>query len=134
MDPAQKELGKRLPMLQRDNDEHEVPLDWHTPFDQIVRAFLEKDFRLFDQPIDCVEPIDHSTAKSIAGNIAAYGAALAPLNIATWERSIYRWMDGYWQFLVDLTTDKEDVSDLTLHARLDDAPAARLQVQSVHVP
>jgi len=121
-------------MLQRDDDEHEVPLDWHAPFDQIVRAFLVKDFHLFVHPINCVEPIDHSTAKSIADNIAAYGAPLAPLNTATWERSVYRWMGGYWQFLVDLTTDKEDVSDLTLHARLDDAPTARLQVQSVHVP
>lgn len=121
-------------MLQRDDDEHEVPLDWHAPFEHIVSAFLAKDFHLFDHPIDRVEPIGPSTAKSIAENIAAYGAPLAALNAATWERSIYRWMDGYWTFLVDLTTDEEEVSDLTLHARLDDAPTARLEVQSVHVP
>jgi hypothetical protein len=106
------DLRKLLPMLQRDEDEHEVPLDWHAPFEHIVSAFLAKDFYLFDHPIDRVEPIGPSTAKSIADNIAAYGAPLAALNAATWERSIYRWMDGYWQFLVDLTTDEEEVSDL----------------------
>jgi hypothetical protein len=121
-------------MLKRDDDEHEVPLDWRAPFEHIVSAFLAKDFHLFDHPIDRVEPIGPSTAKSIAENIAAYGAPLAALNAATWERSIYRWMEGYWLFLVDLTTDEEDVSDLTLHARLDNTQTARLEVQSVHVP
>lgn len=121
-------------MLERDNDEHAVPLDWRAPFEQIADAFMVKDFQLFHHQIDRVEPIDYSTAKSIADNIAAYGVPLAALNIATWEWSIYRWMNGYWQFLVDLTTDEEEVSDLTLHAKLDDAPTARLEVQSVHVP
>ncbi|WP_425454941.1 DUF7668 domain-containing protein [Hephaestia caeni] len=50
------------------------------------------------------------------------------------ERSVYRWLDGYWLFLVDLTTKDEEVSDLTLHAKLADASDARLEVQSVHVP
>jgi len=121
-------------MLERDDDEHEVPLDWRAPFEQIANAFMVKDFQLFDHQIDHVEPIDGSTAKSIADNIAAYGVPLAALNTATWDRSVYRWMDGYWQFLVDLTTDQEEVSDLTLHAKLDDAPTARLEVQSVYVP
>jgi len=121
-------------MLQRDDNEHQVPMDWHAPFEQIVSAFLLEDFQLVDHPVDRVKPIDTSTAKSIANNIAAYGAPLARLNPATWERSVYRWMDGYWEFLVDLTTDEEEVSDLSLHARLQDAPEARLEVQSVHVP
>lgn len=127
-------LGKLRSMLQRDDDEHALPSDWRAPFEHIVSAFLAKDFHLFDHPTDRVEPIRPSTAKSIADNITAYGAPLAELNAATWERSIYRWMGGYWQFLVDLITDEEEVSDLTLHARLDDAPTARLKVQSVHVP
>jgi hypothetical protein len=43
-------------------------------------------------------------------------------------------MDGYWQFLIDLTTTAEPVSDLVIHARLRDDGLARLEVQSVHVP
>jgi hypothetical protein len=43
-------------------------------------------------------------------------------------------MDGYWQFLVDLTTAGEKASDLTLHAKLNDGAPPRLEIQSVHVP
>jgi hypothetical protein len=43
-------------------------------------------------------------------------------------------MGGYWQFLVDLTTEAENVSDLTVHAILRDSDNARIEVQSVHVP
>lgn len=120
-------------MLQRDDDEHEVPLDWRGPFEQIVDAFLLDDFLLSDHAIDRVKPISPATAEAILNNVNTYGAALAALHSATWERSVYRWMDGYWLFLVDLTTDDEEVSDLTLHARLPDAPDARIEVQSVHV-
>lgn len=81
-----------------------------------------------------MEPVSPGTAEAIASNINAYGVSLATLNTATLERSIYRWMDGYWLFLVDLTTDDEEVGDLTLHARLNDASDACLEVQSVHVP
>jgi len=64
-------MRELLPMLQRDDYEHEVPVDWHAPFEHIVNAFRAKDFLLFDLPIDRVERIDPSTAKSIADNIAA---------------------------------------------------------------
>lgn len=121
-------------MLRWDDDEHEVPSDWREPFRQIVDAFLVGNFQLSDHPIDRVQPISPATAEAIVKNVNAYGAALSALNIATWERSVYRWMDGYWLFLVDLTTDDEEVSDLTLHARLHDTSDARLEVQSVHVP
>ena len=98
------------------------------------QAFLLRDFQLSYHPVECVEPIDPATAEAIANNINAYGASLATLNGATWERSIYRWMDGYWLFLVDLTTDDEEVCNLTIHAKLRDASDARLEVQSLHVP
>ncbi|MDR6147829.1 hypothetical protein QE363_003622 [Sphingomonas sp. SORGH_AS870] len=120
-------------MLLRD-DEHEVPLGWRARFVQIVKAFLRDDVELSDHPVSRVEPVELKTAESIVNNINAYDAPLASLNAATWERSVYRWMDGYWLFLVDLTTVYEKVSDLTLHAQLRDAPEARLEVQSVHIP
>lgn len=121
-------------MLQRDDAEHEVSLEWRGHFAQIVDAFLLDDFLLSDHPIDRVQPVSSATAEAIVNNVTAYGATLAALNTATWERSVYRWMDGYWLFLVDLTTDDEEVSDLTLHAKLHDASDARLEIQSVHVP
>jgi hypothetical protein len=81
-----------------------------------------------------VSPVDPATAKSIASNIRAYGDSLVRLHPATWERSVYRWTDGHWVLLVDLTTASEQVSDLTLHARLPNADRSTLEIWPVHVP
>jgi hypothetical protein len=122
-------------MLQKDDAEHPVPEPLRSTFRQIADAFTAGDFQLRDHPIHGVRPIDPDTAKWIADNISAYGETLAPLNEETWDRSIYRWMDGYWQMLVDLTTSSEPVSDLTLHAKLYEAGGDfALAVEAVYVP
>nr|WP_281258637.1 hypothetical protein [Caulobacter mirabilis] len=43
-------------------------------------------------------------------------------------------MDGHWAILVDLTTTRETVGDLTVHASLFDDEKGRIEVWSVHVP
>jgi hypothetical protein len=118
----------------KDDAEHPVPELWRSTFRQIANAFVNGDFQLRDHRIEFVEPIDAATAQYIADNVADYGEALTPLNDATWDRSIYLWMDGYWQMLVDLSTEDESVSDLTIHARLYEGDCPRLQITSVHVP
>lgn len=124
----------KQPMLLRDNDEHPVPPEWRAPFERIVEVFLRGDFELSAHPVDGVKPIDPETADRIAGNLDAYGAPLALPSAAVWKGSIYRWMGGYWLFLVDLATAGEEAGDLAIHARLADAPGALLEVESVHVP
>jgi hypothetical protein len=123
-------------MLQKDDAEHPVPEPLRSTVRLIADAFVAGDFQLSDHRIAGVRPIDPDTAKWIADNISAYGDTLAPLNEATWDRSIYRWMDGYWQMLVDLTTNSEPVSDLALLAKLyetgDDHYS--LAVEAVYVP
>lgn len=121
-------------MLAKDNEEHPIPEPWRSTFRQIANAFAAGDFELREHRIDSVEPIDAATASYIAENIADYGEALAPLNDATWDRSVYRWMDGYWQMLVDLSTECEPVSDLALHTKLYETGGLRLEISSVHVP
>lgn len=121
-------------MLEKDDAEHAVPEQWRPTFRKIVDAFVAGDFQLLDHSIDGVSPIDSARASGIAKNISAYGDSLAPLDDDTWQRSVYRWMDGYWFMLVDLTTSRERVSDLTLHAKLYEAGDHRLEVTSVHVP
>ena len=121
-------------MLVKDDAEHPVPEQWHSTFRQIVDAFVAGDFQLRDHLIAGVAPIDPAAGESIANNISAYDDELAPLNDETWERSVYRWMDGYWLALVDLSTAGERVSDLTLHAKILDKPNPGLEIQSVHVP
>ncbi len=105
-------------MLEKDEAEHLVPEPLRSSFRQIADAFVAGDFQLRDHPIAGVRPIDPDTAKRIADNISAYGETLAPLSEDTWGRSVYRWMDGYWMLIVDLTTISEPVSDLALHAKL----------------
>lgn len=121
-------------MLHKDDREHPMPERLRPVFKQIAGAFAAGDFHLRYSPVDGLATVLEDTAQAIAENIAAYGEPLAPLNDATWQRSAYRWMDGYWEMLVDLTTEQEPVSDLTLHARLYDGDSPRLEVYSVHVP
>ena len=121
-------------MLKRDGNEHPVPESLRRRFKDLASAFASENFQLAEGSVEGVSPLDADTARVIAGQVAAYGDRLAPLNDLVWERSVYRWMEGYWEFVVDLTTLLEPVSDLTLHARLMDADNARLEVRSVHVP
>lgn len=120
-------------MLAKDDDEHSVPPELHATFHEVADAFAVGDFLLRDHAIRGVRGVDPSTAETIAASVAAYGDSLAPLNPSTWEYAVYRWMDGYWQVLVDLTTKGEDVSDLTLHAKLHDIEPHTLVIESVHV-
>ena len=128
-------VRKESLILLKDDDEHPVADQLRSTFRQIADAFIAGDFQLSDHPIAGVRPIESATAKWIADNISAYGDLLAPLNEETWDRSTFRWMEGYWQVLVDLTTRSEPVSDLTLHAKLYETSGGfELVVDAVYVP
>jgi hypothetical protein len=120
--------------LNKDDAEHPIPEQWRSTFRQIASAFVEGDFLLREHTVDAVAPVHPATARCMAANIAAYGDALAPLNDATWECSVCRWMDGHWLMLVGLSTEGEPVSDLTLHAKLPEGHDLPLEIVSVHVP
>ncbi len=121
-------------MLARDDAEHPVPPEWHATFHRLADAFVAGNYDLRNPPIVGASAIDRSTAEFIADCVMAYGDNLVPLHPSTWERAIYHWENGYWMFLVDLTTQSEQVSDLTLHAKLYDTEDSQLEVVSVHVP
>jgi len=120
--------------LEQDDTEHPVPVELRGVFEGIADAFMQGDYELRERPIAGVAPVDRDTAQFIEASIAAYGDVLAPLDPAVWERSCYAWAaSGHWQVLVDLTTQQEPVSDLTLHADIRLEPL-RITVRSVHVP
>ena len=121
-------------MLAKDDKEHAVPEQLRPRFQELVVAFAAGDYRLSAHAIEGIAPIDQDTAQFIAGQVSAYGAPLAELSDEVWQRSMYTWMDGHWEFLIDLTTTEESVSDLALHAKLPDCPNGRIEVASVHVP
>ncbi|MDK2769832.1 MAG: hypothetical protein KYX69_19185 [Sphingomonas sp.] len=118
---------------ERDEQQHSIPEELRGHFVRIVDAFVAGDYSLQSAGIAGVDPIDADTAEYIEKCIAAYGDALAPLDPAVWERSCYGWSGDHWEMLVDLTTQHQEVSDLTLHVdvRLD---PLRIAVRSVHVP
>ena len=120
--------------MMKDDEEHPLPDSLRATFRQIADAFVDGDYELRRRSVEGVAPVPAATAEHIEDNVLAYGDALAPLDDATWVRSVYRWMDGYWQVLVDLTTEGEVVSDLTLHARVYAGEALRVEIESVHVP
>jgi hypothetical protein len=121
-------------VLLRDDREHQIPESWRTPFEQVVEAFLRGDFELSSPTLEHVEPIDPAKAASIRSAIEFYGSLLAPLDSRTWERSVYLWVDGSWEFIVDLTMIDQPISDLAVHAKLLDGSGEKLNVWSVHVP
>ncbi|WP_435416697.1 hypothetical protein WAB17_07290 [Parerythrobacter aurantius] len=120
-------------MLSKEEGEHPIPEEWRPKFRAIANAFADDDYRLARHNIQGVRPIDEETASYFEDNVDAYGDELAPLDDATWERSISVWMNGYWDVLVDLTTSNEPVSDLTLHARIYECDGS-IEIWSVHVP
>ena len=120
-------------MLRKDDAEHPVPEEWKPKFRLVADAFAQGDFQLRTNPIVDVAPIDATTAEHFAANVSSYGEGLVPLDDQTWEWSVYRWMDGYWQFEVDLTTESVPVSDLTLHARVyEETGSYRIVVQGIY--
>jgi hypothetical protein len=121
-------------MLAQDDEEHPVPEEMRPRFQELIAAFVTGDFQLSRHVLDGVAPIDAETAQFIGGQIAAYDDSLAALSDDVWQRSAYRWMNGYWEFLIDLSTSREPVSDLALHAKLIDGLGGRIEVWSVHVP
>jgi hypothetical protein len=122
-------------MLQKDDAEHLVPQHLRPTFRQIADALVAGDFQLRRHPVARVRPVSEQTANWVADNISAYPEPLAPLNDKTWDRSVYVWMDGHWQVVVDLTTKSEPVSDLALHANIYQAgDDFEVELYGVYVP
>ena len=86
-----------------------------------------------EHSINGVAAVDEETAKQFELCANSYGDTIVELNPEVWDRSIYAHSCSGWQFLIDLTTRKERVSDLVLHAKFDEATGL-LELHSVHVP
>jgi hypothetical protein len=69
------------------------------------------------------------------GYIAEYGESLTVLPDQTWESSVCIWMGGWWDFIVDLWTEREGRSDLVLTGRATESgDTFSLSIHSIHVP
>ena len=120
--------------LEHDDNENPIPDELRPVFKSIADAFANADYGLQDHTIEGVELAGTDTAVNIEDCVAAYGDPLVGLDDATWQRSCYRKMGDHWAALVDLATENERVSDLTLHSRIFLDPGLRIVIDSVHVP
>lgn len=120
--------------LEKDEHEHPIPSEWRATFCEIAEAFAAGDYSLARHAVRNVEKPDPETARSIADNILSYGDKITTLSSSTWHRSVYIWAGHYWEMLVDLSTEREEVSDLTLHAMVYDTEPQMLKIHLVYVP
>ncbi len=106
-----------VPVSKTEDQELPVPSDWRPAFKALADAIvLDTTFH----PIEgfVISSIEDERLQISRGNIRDYPDKIGPLSQDSWKSSIYVWDERYWAVLVDLTTDKGDVSDLVLHAKV----------------
>jgi len=125
---------KELLAVSKSEGELPVPSEWRQTFIRIVEEFRSGNFRI-GQNIPGVRPLSHRDAERIKFNISSYDSELSELSEETWETSVCRWMNGYWDVLVDLSTVQGGLSDLVLFSRVYELDGSyEFVVTSVHVP
>ena len=117
------------------DDEYAVPEPFRPPLVAIVEAFRRGDYGL-RTAIPMVGDVDDATEQQIREYIRDYGETLSALPASTWDTSVSRWMEGYWDLVVDLHTDEAGESDLVLAAQVfeDEGGQYRFEVNGVYVP
>lgn len=124
----------KTPSKDGDN-EYPVPEPFRPQIVAIIEAFRRGDYGL-QVPVPGVDQPDASTAQQIEAYVQDYGETLSSLPASTWQTSVSRWMEGYWELVVDLYTDESGESDLILAAQVfeDEAGKYRIEVTGVYVP
>ena len=114
--------------------EHQIPTAWRPIIRSVVSAFVKKDYRLSV----CgpgVEKITPEMAAQIRDSIRSYGATLTDLPEDAWKTSTCMWYGTHWDALVDLWTQEEGPSDLTMDVRVTASTAGyTFKIQMVFVP
>lgn len=132
-------MPKRKPVLEvpviKDEDEQQpVPTVWRPVFREIVKAFVQNDYRL-KVGVPGVAPVSAKTAKQIKDYIVDYGETLVELPEETWSSSVCLWMGNRWDVIIDLWTKGEGRSDLILSTYVTESKVGFVfQIYMVYVP
>jgi len=117
-----------------EENEGPIPTIWRPIFEDIVKAFVKKDYRL-TEGVFGVSPVSEDTATQIKEYIEDYGEELVYLPEMTWDTSVYIWRDTHWDVLVDLWTAAEGRSDLVLSAEVSEVGHEySVRIALVYVP
>ena len=123
-----------MQIVKVEEEELPIPTIWRQTFIDIVEAFKQGDFRLKNS-IESVHPLTECEAERIERNIADYGDVLESLPDTVWTTSVYRWMRGHWEVLIDLYTQNEGLSDLVMFVKVTENEMKYwFTVESIHVP
>lgn len=122
-----------IPIDKNAEQELPIPTTWRKTLIAIVDAIINEN--LNQHNISYVKPVSREDVTYIQSNIIDYGEELIPLPKSTWDTSIYVWMNGFWEILLDLFTVEEGRSDLVLLLRVyEHTTNYQFEVMSVHVP
>ncbi len=108
---------EKYPIQKNEDSELPIPLSWRPTLKKMADAIVLGQHFEADRQVS-IDPIDPETASINRNSIDCYPDTLGPLGAHTWETSVYIWDAGYWQILLDLTTEDGDSSDLVLHVRV----------------
>lgn len=118
------------------DEEHHilVPDLWRNTLKELVDLLVNGDFESLSD-VKGVREISEADIARIITNIEDYGCQLTSLPEVSWETSVWQWMQGYWDLLIDLFTIEEGISDLVLSVRVYESEKSYIfEVQSVYVP
>jgi hypothetical protein len=116
------------------DSERHVPIIWRKTLKRISDAISERDFCLL-RGIEGVCEVTPEIANAIERAVSNYGVHLTPLPQESWDSSVYLWMDGHWNVLIDLYSQEEGQSDLVLNVRVFELESGySFEVQLVYVP
>ena len=127
-------MTEHIPVIKCEDQELPVPTEWRKPLTDIVACLASGEFsKLSSLPAVTLE--GGWGWQDIETYIRDYGCKLTSLPEESWRTSIYLWMGGYWEVLVDLFTVEEGCSDLVLFVRVHPREGSyTFQISSVHVP
>jgi hypothetical protein len=126
-------MTEPIPVIECEDQELPVPTEWRKPLADIVECLASGEFsKLSSLPAVSLE--GGWGWQAIETYIRDYGCTLTSLPEESWRTSIYLWMGGYWEVLVDLFTVEEGRSDLALFVRAHPRKGSYIfQIMSVHV-
>lgn len=111
-----------------------IPSKWRTTIAKIVDALVAEDYVL-RSVVPSSELRSPDVASQMRSYIEDYGEKLIPLSEKSWDSSVYIWQGKDWLALVDLSTDKEEVSDLVMQLSISELEADfKFTVEMVYVP
>lgn len=119
--------------VQKKSQELPIPHVWREPIRGLVHCIISKNYdQLSKNP--SFELPSKEKIYSIEYNIDSYNEVIVGVTEWSWSRSVYMWMDGYWEIIVDIAGESGP-SDLSIFLRAYENRGQYLfRIESVHVP